>query len=115
MSDIRQVQRLELGLRELVIIDNASGQMILCESGELWITQDGDRRDIIVPAGKSWRIDRAGPLVVSALQPAVATLTHTQPGRTASVPRGQGAESLLALMRRWRFPALASFPATRIV
>jgi hypothetical protein len=115
MSDIRQVQRLELGLRELVIIDNASDQMIHCESGELWITQDGDRRDIIVPAEKSWRIDADRPLVVSALKPAVATLTHTQPGRMVSVPRRQGAESLLALIRRWRFPTLASFPATRIV
>jgi hypothetical protein len=115
MSDIRQVQRLELGLRELVIIDNASDQTIHCESGELWITQDGDRRDIILPEGKSWRIDADGPLVVSALQPAVATLAHTQPGRAASVPRRQGAESVLALIRRWRFPALASFPATHIV
>jgi hypothetical protein len=115
MSDIRQVQRLELGLRELVIIDDARGQQLSCESGELWITQDGDRRDIIVPAGKSWRIDRAGPLVVSALKPAVATLTHAQSGRAASVPRRQGAESILALIRRWRFPTLASFPATRIV
>jgi hypothetical protein len=115
MSDIRQVQRIELALRELVIIDDARDQLILCESGELWITQDGDRRDIILLAGKSWRIDTAGPLVVSALQPTVATLTHAQPGRTASVPRRQGAESLFALIHRWRFPALASFPATHII
>jgi hypothetical protein len=115
MSDIRQVQRLELSLRELVIIDRAHDQEIHCESGELWITQDGDHRDIIVSAGNSWRIDIDGPLVVSALKPAVATLAHTLPDRAASVPRRQGAESLLALIRRWRFPALASFPATHIV
>jgi hypothetical protein len=115
MSDNRQVQRIELGLRELVVIDNASDQQIHCESGELWITQDGDRRDIVLLAGKSWRIDNAAPLVVSALKPAVATLAHTQAGRIPSVPRRHGAESLLALIRRWRFPALASFPATHIV
>lgn len=118
MSDIRQVQplqRLELGLRELVIIDNARDQLIRCESGELWITQDGDHRDIILPAGKSWLIDLSGPLVVSALKPAIAILVHTQPGRSPSVPRRQGTTALLALIRRWRFPALASFPATHIL
>lgn len=115
MSDIRQVQRLELGLRELVIIDDARDQLIHCESGKFWITQDGDRRDIILSTGKSWRIDTTGPLVVSALKPAVATLAHTQPGRAASVPRRQGAASHLAPIRRWRFPPLARFPPKHIV
>lgn len=115
MGDIRQAQRIELGLRDLLVIDDARDQMIHCESGELWITQEGDRRDIILPTGKSWRIDADGPLVVSALKPTVATLAHTQPGRAVSLPRRQGAESVLALIRRWRFPTLASFPATHIV
>jgi hypothetical protein len=91
MSATRQVQRIEIGLRELLIIDDARDQVLNCESGELWITQDGDRRDIILPAGQSWHVDRSGPLVLSAFKPAVATLDMT---------------------RRWRFPALASFPAT---
>lgn len=115
MSDTRQVQRIAVGLRELLVIDDARGQVIACESGELWITQDGDHRDVILPAGKSWRVDRSGPLVLSAFKPAVATLVQPQAGKRASPPRRDGAESLLARIRRWRFPALASFPARFIV
>ncbi|MBI5786639.1 MAG: DUF2917 domain-containing protein [Rhodocyclales bacterium] len=94
MSDILQLRRIQIGLRELVVIDDARGQVLTCESGELWLTQDGDSRDVILPAGQSWRVDRSGPLVLSAFQPAVATLDR---------------------INRWRFPALASFPATCIV
>lgn len=94
MSDIRQVRRIQIGLRELLVIDDARDQLLTCESGELWVTQDGDRRDVILPAGQSWRVDRPGPLVLSAFKPAVATLDK---------------------VNRWRFPALASFPATCIV
>lgn len=115
MSDTRQVRRMEIGLRELLIIDDARNQRITCESGELWLTQDGDRRDLILPAGHTWRIDRNGPLVLSAFKPSVATLAHPEAGKPASVPRRDGAATLLALIRRWRFPALASFPATRLL
>ena len=114
MSDIRQVRHIPIGLRELRVIDDACGQTIACESGELWITQDGDRRDVILPAGQSWRIDRAGPLVLSAFKPSVATLAQPQPDRAACLPRREGAAALLARILRWRFPALASFPATHL-
>jgi hypothetical protein len=115
MSGIRQARQLELGARELLVIDDAREHVVTCESGELWITQDRDRRDIILPAGRSWRFECAGPVVLSALKPARATLAHTRPGHAASEPRRDGAASVLSLIRRWRFPALASFPATRIV
>lgn len=111
MSDTRQVQHIEISLRELLVIDDARGQVVVCESGELWITQDGDRRDVILPAGQSWRIDRPGPLVLSAFEPSVATLANPQPGRAASVPRRDGVAALLTRILRWRFPTLASFPA----
>lgn len=114
MYDTRQVQRIEIGLHELLIIDDVRDQVLRCESGELWITQDGDRRDVILPAGQSWRVDRNGPLVLSAFKPAVATLVQPQAGKCASPPRRDGAAALFALIRRWRFPALARFPATRI-
>jgi hypothetical protein len=114
MSDTRQVQRMEIGLRELLVIDDARDQLLTCESGELWVTQEGDRRDLILPAGQSWRIDHAGPVVLSAFKPATATLAHPLAGRAASMPHREGAEPLLSRLRRWRFPALASFPATHL-
>jgi hypothetical protein len=114
MSDIRQAQQIPIGQRELLVIDDACGQVIACESGELWVTQDGDRRDVILPAGQSWRIDRPGPLVLSAFKPSMATLAHRETGRAACLPRREGAAALLARILRWRFPALASFPATHL-
>lgn len=114
MNDTRQVQRIEIGLRELLVIDDARGQLLTCESGELWITQEDDRRDVILQPGRSWRIDRRGPLVLSAFKPVTASLAHTEAGKPATIPRRDGAATLLGRIRRWRFPALASFPATLV-
>ncbi|HTY03091.1 MAG TPA: DUF2917 domain-containing protein [Rhodocyclaceae bacterium] len=115
MSDNRQVRRFTIGPRVLRVIDDARGQLLSCECGELWITLDGDHRDIILSAGSAWRVDRTGPVVLSAFRPARATLAHLLPGRAASLPRRDGAAALLDRILRWRFPALASFPATRIL
>jgi len=83
MSDIRQAQQIPIGQRELLVIDDACGQVIACESGELW-------------------------------KPSLATLAHPEAGRAACLPRREGAAALLARILRWRFPALASFPATHL-
>lgn len=111
MDKTAQVRQLILGAHELMILDDAREHVIACDSGELWITQEGDRRDVILPAGRSWRIDRAGPVVLSAFVPSRAILTQARPARAAAVPRREGAAALLGLIRRWRHPALASFPA----
>lgn len=111
MGDFRQVRHFKLDRRELLVIDDARDQLLTCESGELWITQERDSRDIILPAGRSWRIDHDQPVVLSALQPAQVTLAHPQAGMAASMPRRQDAASLLTRILRWRFPALAGFPS----
>lgn len=42
-----------------------------CSSGSLWITLDGDPKDVILDARSSWRADREGAMHVYALQPCV--------------------------------------------
>jgi hypothetical protein len=111
MDEIRQVRQLQLDQRQLLIIDDARDHVITCEYGELWITQDGDRRDVILPAGRSWRIERPAQVVLSAFTPSLATLAHTHPGKAVSRPRRDDGARLLTRIRRWRFPTLASFPA----
>jgi hypothetical protein len=108
MNDTRQ---LDMERRELLVIDDPRGHLITCESGELWLTQDGDRRDIILPAGHAWLVDRPGPLVLSALTASRATLAQTIPGRPLGRQRREGAAELLTRFRRWRFQPLAGFPA----
>lgn len=112
---MNETRQLDLERRELLVIDDAWGHLVTCERGELWLTQDGDRRDIILPAGHAWLVDRPGPLVLSALAPSRATLAQTIPGRTLGRPRREGAACLLSRIRRWRFRPLAGFPAPKIL
>jgi hypothetical protein len=46
------------------------GERIDCQSGELWITQDGDPRDVILGPNQCFTLDREGTVVVSALKDA---------------------------------------------
>jgi hypothetical protein len=44
------------------------GRRVECVSGVLWVTQDGDRRDIILEPGDAFDFDRAEGVLISALQ-----------------------------------------------
>lgn len=48
-------------------LENALGQRVECLRGCLWITQDGDLRDLVVERGEAIELDRNGPTLVSAL------------------------------------------------
>ena len=43
------------------------GRRVECLSGSLWITQDGDLRDIVLGAGEAFDFDRRGEALLSAL------------------------------------------------
>jgi hypothetical protein len=43
------------------------GDVISCTLGTLWITQDGDMKDYIVEAGRSFWVTRPGMVIVQAL------------------------------------------------
>jgi hypothetical protein len=43
------------------------GDRIECVAGALWVTQDGDPRDVVLGAGDAFDVDRAGPLLMTAL------------------------------------------------
>jgi hypothetical protein len=51
----------------LLTLREAQGRGVAVFSGCLWITQEGDRRDLFVAAGDSLRFDRAGLVVMQAL------------------------------------------------
>jgi hypothetical protein len=47
----------------------AAGRMVLhCLSGALWITHDGDPRDVILAANESYLVDRPDRMTVHALR-----------------------------------------------
>ena len=43
--------------------------MICCTTGSLWITHDGDPKDVFLSAGESYRAEREDAMHVFALQP----------------------------------------------
>jgi hypothetical protein len=43
------------------------GDVITCLNGTLWITQEGDLKDYVVEAGRSFWVTRIGTVVVQAL------------------------------------------------
>lgn len=51
----------------LVRIDDGRGRTVAVFQGRVWITQDGDPRDVILRAGESFTFDRDGTALVQAL------------------------------------------------
>ena len=51
-------------------LQDARGSLVLCLSGSLWLTQEGDPRDVVLEAGDEALIDRDGLSLVYALSDA---------------------------------------------
>ena len=113
MATIVQETRYELAKHELLALERASGQLITCISGELWLTVDGEREDIILLPGQDWLVPGKAPLVVSALRPALFVTTRSPCRQTASAGHRSAAQ-LLSLLMRWRHPPLAAHPVALI-
>lgn len=67
----------------LLRIDDAVGTWVHCVSGSLWLTQEGDRRDIVLEPGAAARIERPGASILYALADARYMLLPQLP-RTAN-------------------------------
>lgn len=57
----------QLAKGALLKLRDAQGRGVAVRSGCLWITQEGDPRDLFVGAGQSVRLDRGGLVVIEAL------------------------------------------------
>ena len=82
---------------QLQRVQDAQGSLVLCLSGSLWLTQEGDTRDIVLEAGDEARIDHDGLSILSALSDASFVLSHDRAALDVPVRA-----------RRWH-PALAAF------
>lgn len=58
-------------------LSDAQGWKIKAVDGTVWITQEGDSRDIVLRNGESFVFDRAGKVLLSALDRAVLCVKRT--------------------------------------
>lgn len=60
------------------------GVRIASQRGRVWITQDGDPRDVVIDAGESHALDREGPVYVQALDAAWVLMPVATPSAAAA-------------------------------
>jgi hypothetical protein len=74
--------------RQIFALAGVRGARLRSHRGALWVTQDHDRRDVVLAEGESLVIERDGRVLVQALD--AALLSVTTPPRTerpAASPR----------------------------
>jgi hypothetical protein len=63
-------------------LHDAAGREVTCLSGSIWLTMEGDTRDILLEPGTSFVIDRGGATILAAQAPSEVTVS------APSQPRG---------------------------
>ena len=87
----------KLATGEILRIDDARGNSIVLAQGMVWITQEGDRRDVFLSDGESIVFDRSGMALVQAVSDTsliafvgeAAEVIETQPVPQAEVYGGR--------------------------
>jgi uncharacterized protein YaiE (UPF0345 family) len=57
-----------LAAGQSIRFDDACGRTVHCLAGSLWITHDGDPKDVIVEAGESYQVASRERMIVHALR-----------------------------------------------
>ncbi len=83
---------------QLLKVRRGSGHTIVCHNGSVWLTQQGDGRDIVLGAGESFALDRNGVALVQALEqsavsiapPALRARAAAAAARSGHAPQAAG-------------------------
>jgi len=70
--------KISLDPRRGISLKDAAGVAVEVVRGSVWLTMDGDRRDIVLPSGGVHTIERDGLTLVNAIEP---SLVRVQPPR----------------------------------
>lgn len=60
----------EIAKNRILEIKQALGMTIECLEGSVWVTLDGDRRDVVLDAGHTFNVDRKQRTLIQALDTA---------------------------------------------
>jgi hypothetical protein len=61
---------------------DAGGRTIRCVSGSVWLTMEGDLRDVVLAAGESFVVDRDGVTILAAQKRSVVEVSAANQPRT---------------------------------
>ena len=62
--------------RQILSVAGVRGLRIESRRGSIWVTQDGDPRDVVLAQGQSLVVERDGPLLVQALDAAWVSISE---------------------------------------
>jgi len=91
----------------LLRVEDGEGVLLSVKEGELWVTEEGSRKDHVLQAGQSFRIARGGVALGHAFRQSVICIAARRPGNparriTLSRP---GAADPMVLHQREELPA----------
>ena len=92
--------RLIFAAGQIATLRDAQGTRIECVSGALWITQDGDIRDIFLGPGDEFTLDRNGTAVVQASRQSIVLVTELRAPAPATPRWRRMAGALLGYFMR---------------
>ena len=99
----------------LLRIEDGRDILLYVWEGEIWLTEEGERRDRVLGAGEWHRLERQGDAIGYALRRSVLTLTAPQPEyyaeRIVLVKAGTAAPLELYNATKVRMPWIAEIAA----
>lgn len=66
------VQTIDKGT--IFVVSQPAGKTLTCVSGSVWITHDGDLKDVVISEGDSYTVVRPSRMLVSGLEASSVTL-----------------------------------------
>lgn len=96
---------IELTAGSTLRVQDGQGRAVVVFEGLVWITLEGDRRDIVLAAGESFSVDRPGLTLVQAFRDSKLLLARAEP-RTPPLPAAASSYELQQWARTQRSAAI---------
>ena len=82
MNMIKMHTKHQIGPHQGMSIRDAGGRTVKCVSGSIWLTMEGDYRDIVLEPGASFVIDHDGLTILAAQQQSAVEISAPKVSRS---------------------------------